>query len=102
MNNEGPNVLYVDDEDNSLISFKASFRRSFNVFTAKSGAEAQEIMANNEIHILIADQKMPGMPGVELLHEAFKRDPKQVRILLTAFTDFQILSDAVNRGYIFR
>jgi response regulator RpfG family c-di-GMP phosphodiesterase len=102
MNQSIPAVLYVDDELNSLQSFKASFRRSFTVFTASSGQEAQEILANNEIHVLISDERMPGMNGTELLEAALRHNPAQVRILLTAYSDFEILQQAVNKGYIFK
>ena len=96
------NVLYVDDEENNLISFKASFRRYFSVFTANSVSEAKEILKKNNIHVLITDQRMPGTLGTELLAEAVKDYPDQIRILLTGFSDVEALKDAVNRGQIFR
>ena len=62
------NVLYVDDEVNNLEAFRATFRRDFNVFTAISAKEAEAILdANNDIHILITDQRMPEKLGTELL-----------------------------------
>ncbi len=60
-------LLYVDDEPNNLISFKAAFRRDFNVFVAESGLEGQEILKNNATSIVITDQRMPNMTGVEFL-----------------------------------
>jgi response regulator RpfG family c-di-GMP phosphodiesterase len=95
-------VLYVDDEENNLISFKASFRRYFLVFIANSVSEAKEILKKNNIHVLITDQRMPGTLGTELLAEAVKDYPNQIRILLTGFSDVEALKDAVNRGQIFR
>ncbi|MBT4703936.1 MAG: response regulator, partial [Flavobacteriales bacterium] len=59
------NVLYVDDEQTNLFSFKASFRKDFNVFTAETGAEGLEILQNEVIHIAISDQRMPEMSGIE-------------------------------------
>lgn len=95
-------ILYVDDEENNLLSFKASFRRYFTIFTAQSAEEAKQILNNNEIHILITDQRMPVTLGTELLAQAAIDFPDQIRILLTGFTDIEALKDAVNRGQIFR
>ena len=96
------NVLYVDDEDNNLVSFKAGFRRYFNVFTALSAKKAENILSKKDIHILITDQRMPVKSGTELLAEAVKKYPKQVRILLTGYADIEAVKDAVNRGQIFK
>lgn len=95
-------VLYVDDEENNLIAFKASFRRYFSIYTAKSADEAQQILDKNVIHVLITDQRMPGTLGTELLAQAVLDYPDQIRILLTGYSDIEALKDAVNRGQIFR
>jgi response regulator RpfG family c-di-GMP phosphodiesterase len=95
------NVLYVDDEENNLLAFKASFRRHFNVFTAISADEGKKILASQEIHVLITDQRMPGTLGTELLAQAVKENPDQIRILLTGFSDIEAIKDAVNRGQIY-
>ena len=101
-NHSDINVLYVDDEEQNLISFKASFRRHFNVLTANSAKEAQKILKEKTIHVLITDQRMPEIKGTELLAKAALDFPDQVRILLTGYTDIEALKDAVNRGHIFR
>jgi response regulator RpfG family c-di-GMP phosphodiesterase len=95
------NVLYVDDEDNNLQAFKASFRRIFNVFTAISADEGKKILSQHEIHVLITDQRMPGTLGTELLAQAVKDYPDQIRILLTGFSDIEAIKDAINRGQIY-
>lgn len=95
-------VLYVDDEENNLVAFKASFRRVFSVFTALSVKEAKEILAQQKIHVLITDQRMPLELGTELLAYAVNDYPDQIRILLTGFSDIDALTDAINRGQIFR
>jgi response regulator RpfG family c-di-GMP phosphodiesterase len=95
-------VLYVDDEENNLVAFKASFRRYFTIFTAKSPKEAQVILKEHDIHVLITDQRMPETLGTELLAQAVIEYPEQTRILLTGFSDIEALKDAVNRGQIFR
>lgn len=102
--NEGPiiNVLYVDDEENNLQAFRASFRREFNVFTAISALASKEILNSNEIHILITDQRMPDTLGTELLAEMVKENPDQIRILLTGYSDLSAIKDAINRGQIYQ
>lgn len=95
------NVLYVDDEENNLSAFKASFRRSFNVFTAISAIEAKTILSQNDIHVLITDQRMPETLGTELLAETVVDYPDITRILLTGFSDIEAITDAINRGQIY-
>lgn len=94
-------VLYVDDEENNLIAFKASLRRHFNIHTAISADEAKPILAQNEIHVLITDQRMPGTLGTELLAFALKEYPFLIRILLTGFSDIDALKEAINQGQIY-
>lgn len=94
-------VLYVDDEENNLQAFKASFRRYFKIFTAISADEAKKILLENEIHVLITDQRMPGTLGTELLAQAVNDYPDQIRILLTGFSDIEAIKDAINRGQIY-
>lgn len=101
MRTEPINVLYVDDEENNLLAFKASFRRDFNVFTAISAEEGKKVIADHEIHVLITDQRMPGTLGTELLAWAVKDYPDQIRILLTGFSDIEAIKDAINRGQIY-
>ena len=96
------NVLYVDDEENNLVSFRASFRRYFFIYTANSVQEARVILSNNEIHVLITDQRMPGALGTDLLAQTVKDNPDQTRILLTAFSDIDAIKDAINKGQIYQ
>src|ERR1700740_2778557 len=95
------NVLYVDDEANNLLAFKASFRRFFTIYTAISADEAKPILAQNEIHVLITDQRMPGALGTELLAYALKEYPFLIRILLTGFSDIDAIKEAINHGQIY-
>jgi response regulator RpfG family c-di-GMP phosphodiesterase len=95
------NILYVDDEQNNLISFKATFRLKYNVLTAISGEEAKKVLAENEVHIIITDQRMPGMTGVEFLESILDEYPRAMRILLTGYADMNAVIDAVNKGKIF-
>ena len=95
------NVLYVDDELNNINSFRAAFRKDYNVFTALSGVGGLEILKQHIIHIIITDQRMPDMTGVEFLVEFLKEFPDPVRILLTGYTDINAVIDAVNKGHIY-
>ncbi|WP_276134801.1 hybrid sensor histidine kinase/response regulator [Polluticoccus soli] len=96
-------VLYIDDEMNNLISFKASFRFDYNVLVANSTAEAREhLEKNNDISVILCDQRMPDKTGVEFYEEIREHFPNPVRILITGYTDIESVIDAINRGHIFR
>jgi len=101
MTNKKINILYVDDEMNNLVSFKATFRLKYNVYTAISGEEAIKLMDENLMHIIITDQRMPGMTGVEFLERILEKHPDPMRILLTGYADLNAVIDAVNKGKIF-
>jgi len=101
MTNKKINILYVDDEVNNLVSFKATFRLKYNVYTAISGEEAIKLLEENQIHIIITDQRMPGMTGVEFLERILEKHPDPMRILLTGYADLNAVIDAVNKGKIF-
>ncbi|MBD8487663.1 hybrid sensor histidine kinase/response regulator [Echinicola sp. CAU 1574] len=95
-------VLYLDDEDNNLNSFKASLRRDFKIYTALNAEEGLEVAQNNEIHVVIADQRMPGMTGVEFFEKLVKIKPDPIRILLTGYSDIASVIDAINKGEVYR
>jgi response regulator RpfG family c-di-GMP phosphodiesterase len=101
VNKEKINILYVDDEVNNLLSFKALFRLKYKVFTAERGKDAIKILDENEIHVIITDQRMPEMTGVELLESILESHPEPIRILLTGYADLNAVIDAVNKGKIF-
>ncbi len=95
-------VLYLDDEENNLISFKAAFRRDFEVFTTMSANEAVQILSDNEIHVAISDQKMPNISGVEFFELIVPDFPEPTRMLLTGYADIEAVIDAINKGQVFR
>lgn len=95
------NILYVDDEQNNLISFKATFRIKYNVMVAISGEEAVKILDSKPVDIIITDQRMPNMTGVEFLESILESYPDPMRILLTGYADLNAVIDAVNKGKIF-
>ena len=96
------NVLYIDDEINNLTSFKASFRRNFNVFVTDSVAEAKKIIQQNEIHVILSDQRMPHMTGIEFFESILETHPEPIRILITGYTDINAVIDAINRGQVYK
>jgi DNA-binding NtrC family response regulator len=95
-------VLYVDDEINNLNSFKAAFRRDFEIFTAISAKEGRKILDTQEIGVIITDQRMPGMTGIEFLESIITVYPDTIRILLTGFSDINAVMDAINRGQVYK
>ncbi|MDB5031644.1 response regulator [Mucilaginibacter sp.] len=94
-------VLYVDDEENNLFSFKATFRIKYNILTAISGDAALKLMEEKPVEIIITDQRMPAMTGVEFLEKVIEKFPDPIRILLTGYADMGAVVDAVNKGKIF-
>lgn len=96
------NVLYIDDEIHNLNSFKAGFRRLFNVFTAESAMEGQKILENEDIHVIITDQRMPVKTGIEFLESIIPDFPDPIRILLTGYADINAVIDAINKGQVYR
>lgn len=94
-------VLYVDDEQDNLFSFMATFRIKFKVLTALNGEEALKYLENKLIHVVISDQRMPKMTGVELFEKIQEKYPDPIRVLLTGYADMSAVVDAVNKGKIF-
>ena len=95
-------VLYVDDELNNLNSFRAAFRRYFNVFIAQSAKEGRKILDTEEIGVIITDQRMPGITGIEFLESILPVYPDTIRILLTGFSDINAVMSAINRGQVYK
>ncbi len=95
-------ILYIDDEENNLNSFKAAFRREYEITTAISALDAKELLKNNTFEIIITDQRMPGMTGVEFLSSIIKEYPEPIRMLLTGYADIQAVIDAINKGQIYQ
>ena len=96
------NVLYIDDEPNNLVTFKAAFRRAFTVFTAESAEEGRTILEQNDIHVILSDQRMPKMTGIEFFESILSTHPEPIRILITGYTDINAVIDAINRGQVYK
>lgn len=95
-------ILYIDDEPNNLTAFKASFRRDFDIITATSANEGLKIVENEDLHIIISDQRMPDITGVEFFEMVRKDFPDPIRILLTGYADIEAVIAAINRGEVYR
>lgn len=94
-------ILYVDDEENNLQAFKATFRRDYKIFLAISAKVGEEILAKEDIDIIITDQRMPEKTGVEFLESIIPIHPRPIRLLLTGYTDIQAVIDAINKGQVY-
>ena len=95
-------VLYVDDEPQNLRIFELTFQREFNIFCAESASEGMQILNENPIALVLSDQKMSGMTGVEFLARVRGLDPTTIRMLVTAYGDAATLGEAINSGSIYR
>lgn len=89
------NVLYVDDEEPNINVFRIAFKRRYKIFTAQSGEAALEVMASNDIHVVIADHRMPGMTGIELLSQIGDLYPKVYRIVISEYVNDAIIREAM-------
>ncbi len=96
-------LLLVDDEENVLMSLKRILRREgYQILTASSAEEALEIMAQKKVNVVLSDQRMPGMSGVELLRRVKTMHPNIVRMILSGYTEIGTLTDAINKGEIYQ
>jgi class 3 adenylate cyclase len=96
------NVLYVDDEEQNLITFRAALRKDFNIFTARSAQEAIELMRLQTIAVVLTDQRMPEVTGVQFLERILPEFPDAIRIIVTGYSDMEAIITAVNNGHIFQ
>lgn len=101
--NPGRTLLLVDDEENIVSSLVRLLRRDgYNVLKAYSGREGLELLAHNEVGVIISDQRMPEMMGVEFLGKVKELYPDTVRIMLSGYTELDSVTDAINRGSIYK
>ena len=95
-------ILYVDDEPHNLTVFEAAFEDFYDVRTAISASSAIDILRDDDIHLVIADQRMPDMTGVQLLEVVLGEFPDAVRMILTGYTDVDAIIRAINAGRIYQ
>src|SRR5207247_7636758 len=89
-------------EPEILFSLRGLLRREFDLHTAQSGAEALDVLHREPIHVIMTDQRMPEMTGVELLRRARGECPEAIRIVFTGYADITAVVDATNQGQIYR
>jgi eukaryotic-like serine/threonine-protein kinase len=95
-------LLFVDDEERILTALRSVFRLNYQVLTATNAAEALELLRRFHPHVVVSDQRMPGMTGVELLRQVKDVAPSAVRLLLTGYSDLAAIVGSVNEGEVFR
>jgi adenylate cyclase len=102
MSEQKNSILYIDDEISNLETFQAAFRRSYHVLTANSAEEAIKIMRSTRIGVVLTDQRMPDVSGVDFLTTIIHEFPDTVRIVVSGYTDAKDLVKSINDAYIFR
>jgi response regulator RpfG family c-di-GMP phosphodiesterase len=95
-------VLIVDDEPDVCDSVQDLLRREFRVLKAHSAEEGYRLMQEEEVHIVMSDQRMPQMTGVELLSKLKARHPHAIRMLFTGYADLESVIAAINQGHIYQ
>ncbi len=95
-------LLFVDDEQRVLTAMRAMFRKDYEVHLASSGAEALALIREHQFDVVVSDQRMPEMTGVEVLREAREIAPQSMRILLTGYADLAAIESAINESEVFR
>lgn len=95
-------ILLVDDEPEILYSLQGLLRREFELYTAHSGAEALDILRQHPVHVIMSDQRMPEMTGVQLMHRVKESHPEAIRIVFTGYADIRAVIDAINNVGLYR
>ena len=103
MNESIHTILCVDDEVGILNSLKRLFRRDkYRVLTALSGEDGLKVLSENEVHLVLSDQRMPGMSGTEFLAEVKENYPDIIRIVLTGYTEVDSITASINKGHVYK
>ena len=96
-------LLLVDDEENILSALTRLLRREgYNILRATSGTAGLELLRGQEVAVIISDQRMPEMTGVEFLSKVKELYPNTVRIVLSGYTDLNSVTDAINQGAVYK
>ncbi len=97
-----PKILFVDDEAQNLLAFKSAFRRTYQIHTAESAKLGIQILRQEDIQVIITDQRMPEMTGTEFLTSILVEFPEPMRIILTGYSDVEAVIQAINQGEVYR
>ncbi|MFN0050120.1 MAG: hybrid sensor histidine kinase/response regulator [Cytophagales bacterium] len=95
-------ILYVDDDERNLSSFKAVFRRDYHILIANSALDGYQLLKENDVKIIVSDQRMPDVSGVEFLEKTSQEYPDVVRIILTGYSDYDAILDSINKANVYR
>jgi response regulator RpfG family c-di-GMP phosphodiesterase len=95
-------LLVVDDEQDVCDSVHDLLRREYRVLKARNAQEGYKVLQENEVHIIMTDQRMPSITGVEMLTNIRVRHPKAVRMLFTGYADLEAVIAAINQGHVFQ
>lgn len=93
-------LLYVDDEESNLRIFKSTFRRDYDVLIANSAKDGIKILKEQKVDVILSDQRMPDMTGVEFLQYAMNHYPDSIRMLITGYVDLEVIKAAINKAQI--
>ncbi len=97
-----PHILYIDDEKENLTVFKFAFMADYKIYLAQSAAEGLNILKENHpISVIITDQRMPGVSGVQFLEQTIDSYPDAIRIIVTGFSDIEAVIDSINKGKVY-
>ncbi|MDL1962858.1 MAG: response regulator [Deltaproteobacteria bacterium] len=103
MNDNRHTILCVDDEENILHSIKRLLRKEgYRLLTASNGVEGLKILKENNVHLVLSDQRMPQMSGTEFLAEVKEKYPDVIRIILTGYTQIDSITESINKGNIYK
>src|SRR3989440_5010897 len=95
-------VLVVDDESDVVASVKDLLRLDYKVLGATRAAEGLAMLDREPVHVVMTDQRMPDITGVELLQQVREKHPDAMRLLFTGYADIRAVIDAINRGNVYR
>jgi len=96
-------ILLVDDEENVINSIRRSLRKEgYQILSCTNARQALELLQTEDVDLIISDQRMPGMSGMDFLIQAKKLRPHTIRILLTGYSDMEVAIKAINEGKLFR
>jgi response regulator RpfG family c-di-GMP phosphodiesterase len=95
-------LLVIDDESDVCDSVHDLLRREYRVLKARSAEEGLKVMQEHEVHIIMTDQRMPKVTGVELLTRVYRGQPQAIRMLFTGYADLESIIQAINQGHIFK
>ncbi|PSL06235.1 response regulator [Cecembia rubra] len=94
-------ILYVDDEEINLQAFRTTFKHDFEIQLAASSKDALQILSNKSFDIIISDQRMPSETGLDFLTTVMNEYPEPIRLLLSAYSDIQLVQEAIQEGVIY-